>query len=194
MKRDNIDYFVDCEFDETRVPTIAPELIEIAYDEGKVALDKQNERFNKIWNNTNTIIGWLLGAVIALAGITVSQLAASQRNPFILWMSLYGLVATLAPMLVLMLKAIYKRRFYSSGDTPAHILREEMIEHLNHPGAINEKVRYFKGWYLAELQFKYLRNKEELNRSIRYYRIAIQLIVLGIAGAFILTCALLAVL
>lgn len=194
MKRDNIEYFQDCEFDENRVHTIDKELIEIAYDEGKLALDKQNERFNKIWNNTNTIIGWLLGGVIALAGLTVSQLAETPRNPFILWMSMYGLIATLAPMLFLMLKAIYKRGFYDSGDTPSHILREEMIEHLNHPGAVNEKVRYFKGWYLAELQFKYLRNKEELNRSIRYYRIAIQLIVSGIAGAFVLASVLLAVL
>lgn len=177
--KEKIQYFEDIEFDESKVGSMTDDLINLAYDEGKEQLKGQVEVMNNTWRNANSIIGWLIAIVVALVGVLAAQIGSMTCGKSFV-VTLTALIVFAIPMFVLIYGVSFKREFFHSGDSPSHFLRGEVLDALRNTDN-NHKIKYVKGWYLWELQYRYMENKKEQKRSVGYYRFALLWIAIGVS-------------
>lgn len=181
-----MNYFIEKEFDETKIPNIPAELIDVAYEEGCRQIDGQYMAMKHVWSNSNTIIGWLVAVVAALTGVFISNIVSGNSN-LITILSVYGIAVFLTVMVVLAIGVIFRKDFYLSGDSPSHFLRDEVLKALKDVEP-KEYVKYAKGWALWEIQFRIMENNKRQKRMIRFYRIAMSILLCGTAIGAVFIC------
>lgn len=170
--------FTETKFDESKIPDIPAELIDVAYEEGCRLIDSQYMAMKHVWGNSNTIIGWLIAVMAALTGVLVSNIVSGNVN-LITILSSYGIIVILVAMVLLIIGVIFKKDFYQNGDSPSHFLRDGVLMALKQV-EIGEYVKYAKGWALWEIQFKIMENTKRHNRMIKFYRIAMSILLCGV--------------
>lgn len=177
-------HFTETEFDESRIPDIQAGLVDIAFDEGKKLIEEQIATMRHIWQNSNQIISWLIPVIIALAGIFLGKIMALSFDAVCI-VSGYGAFVSLAATITLIIGVTFRRDFYLSGDSPSHFLREDVTCRIS---GLDDRdaVKYAKGWYLWELQYRIMQNEDRNNRSLKYYRIALLLLSCGFASGILL--------
>ena len=179
-----MEHFTETEFDESRIPGIQAGLIDIAFDEGKRLIEEQIATMRHIWQNSNQIISWLIPVIITLAGIFIGKILASSFDVVCI-ISGYGAFVSLAAAMTLIIGVTFRKDFYMSGDSPSHFLREGVTDRLSELDDKNA-IKYAKGWYLWELQYRIIQNENRNNRSLKFYRSALLLLFCGVCSGILL--------
>lgn len=183
MEKD-IEYFQDKPFDNNIVAEIDMETVDAVTDEGNRYLQSQTDAIMLIERNCTTILGWLVGAFIALSGFFALEATSDHPEKALLIASGYEALFCFCIIFYIIWGGMYKRTIHMLGDSPSHMLMDEIMDPLK---GFDDKAKYIKGWHLYEIQFKIMMNEKEQRHRVMVYRRALGLILIAlITGAILL--------
>lgn len=176
--------FVDGLFDNNIIAEIDMETVDAVTDEGNRYLQSQTNAIMNIERNCTTILGWLVGAFIALSGFFALEATSAHPEAALLLASGYEALFCFSIIFYIIRGGMYKRTIHMLGDSPSHMLMDEIMDPLK---GFEDKAKYIKGWHLYEIQFKIMMNEKEQRHRVSVYRRALALILIAlITGAMLL--------
>lgn len=172
--------FEETAFDRRKIYELDYESVKIVSELTGKRIAGQLQALGSIRQRITTIIGWLVAIVVALAGVSVSEMRTVQVDFVLVFMALYGVIAASAVIFHLVRTMLYKVYDYTEGASPSYLLTEETVGNLRE---VTDKARFILGWNLAAEQEKIMKNDKEIMREVCAYRRALKMIVCSIAGS-----------
>lgn len=172
--------------------SLTPGIIDLAYKEANKKIDNQIMIIQNTQHIIQTMLGWLLAAIISLVGVLASFLI-SDGSPTGVILCIAGIIALSIPAIILWKGALYKISLDSSGAPPTYFLHEKTVSWLS---GIREgqQVACKKYQHLGELQGRYDRNSELMGKIRDSYRNGIKWLAIDLAVVVIILFPLVAVL
>ena len=166
-----------------KVRNITKEVAAFAFEQAEKKLDKQMETFDKVTNRNTTVLRWLLIAICSLMGILASQTYGAEKNPIVLWLSIYGLSALIVIAIFLVVTGLFNKDMITSGSGPGVLLSSGRQEDMTQDGR-EDKLYALQEFHLETLQNSILFNRETLSKVIwAYRRTVIAIVVATVIGA-----------
>ncbi len=185
---ESIKYFKDKPFDNNIVAELDMEAIDAVTDEGNRYLQSQRHAIDIIERNCTTILGWLVGAFIALSGFFALEATSVHPETALLVASGYEALFCSGIIFYIIRCGMYRRTVFLPGDSPTHMLMDEIMDPLK---GFEDKTKYIKGWHLHEIQFKIMMNKKEQRHRVLVYRRALALVLIALITGVLLLFTLL---
>lgn len=180
---ENIKYFRETPFDVNRLEVIDIGAIDTALEQGNEYLRHQYSSIIHIRDNCKMILGWLIGAMMALTGTIMATLAADTPDVMILTVSAYELLFAAATAATILYGAMYRRTVFLPGASPSYLISDDIIKALD---GVQDKTKYIRGWQLQEIQFRIMHNDSEQIHEVKVYRLSLTLCIFAVvSGAMI---------
>lgn len=187
MEEKNI-YFEEKPFDNNIVSGLDMETIDAVLDEGNRYLQSQLSATEAVERNCTMLLGWLVGAFIALSGFFAIEATSAHPEMALLASAGYEALFCLCIVFYIIRSGMYRHRLFLPGDSPSHMLMDEIMKPLE---GFDDKNKYIKGWHLYEIQFKIMMNKKEQSHRVMVFRYALALILSALITGMMLMFSLL---
>lgn len=174
-----IKYYPDEPFDTDKVEKLDMETIDSGIELGTKRLEYQYETISNIRDNCKMILGWLIGAMMALIGVLALNAASENPNIAILVASLYELVFTAGIAFSILHGAMFRRSVALPGESPSFLFRDTVFQALD---GFENWNKYIKGWELHAIQFNILWNIKEQAHEVKVYRCALALCLVALVS------------
>lgn len=181
--------FEDCPFDCEKIGLLDMEAVDTGIEEGNRYLESQNCAIGHIDDNLRMMLGWLVGAMMALIGTLVLSVTSEIVHVSVIIASAYELLYAFILSIYIIRNGMYGNTVYIPGDSPSHLFRDKALEALK--DFDKYRTKYLKGWYLDEIQFRIMQNKTVQARKVVVYRRALVTGVVGLISGGILLIVLL---
>lgn len=158
---------------------LTPGIIELAYEEANKEIDNQVAIIQNTQRIIQTIMGWLLAAIVSLIGILAAQLTG-KGDPTGECLTVAGIIALTIPACILWKGTLYRTSLNSAGAPPSYFLHPDTVAWLS---TIREgqQVACKKYQQLEELQERYNKNASLMGRIRDAYRLGIMWLAIDIA-------------
>ncbi len=187
---DKIKYFEEVPFDVRKIEKLDIDAIDAGIEQASKCVEYQYKTIYSVRDNCKMILSWLIGAMMALTGAMMATAAAETPNMAIFITSTYEIVFAFAIGVFILHGAMFRKTVYFPGDSPSHLFSDSWMKALENFEPVRTK--YLKGWFLEDLQFRIMQNKEEQMREVLVYRRALVLCLIAlISGAVLVTVLLL---
>lgn len=147
-----------------------PATIDTALSEATRYLDNQVASIANTRQSAALLVSILSAVLAALAGVALTI-------PESLTYCMLFFVSSIIPLSILLSSVFYKKTIYFSGDSPSHYMTPEYIQwaqSMKEHTSLGED-SLLKLAHLDELQFRIMKNKETKESLVRYYRLALML-------------------
>jgi len=141
--------------------------IDFVIEQGNKAVDNLIAVGDKIKHKGEIILLALVGAFVSTLGYLILNYQKVISDFVLLVMLTYGITAIFLISCYLWRKVLHKRNVYYSGDSPLHVLREQVLDIVGGLENENDREAYIKGWELNEIQQKVENNTQENNRLLK---------------------------
>ena len=176
---EKIKYFVEVPFDVRKIEKLDIDAINAAIEQASKCVEYQYKTIYSVRDNCKMILSWLIGAMMATA-------ASAAPNMALFITSAYELLFAFAIAVFILHGAMFKKTVFSPGDSPSHLFADNWMKALEDFEPVRTK--YLKGWFLEELQFRIIQNKEEQMREVLVYRRALVMCLIAlVSGAALIT-------
>ena len=187
---EKIKYFVEEPFDVRKIEKLDIDAINAGIEQASKCVEYQYKTIYSVRDNCKMILSWLIGAMMALIGAMMATAASAAPNMALFITSAYELLFAFAIAVFILHGAMFKKTVYYPGDSPSHLFSDARMEALEKFEPVRTK--YLTGWFLEELQFRIMQNKEEQMREVLVYRRALVLCLIAlVSGAVLVTVMLL---
>ncbi len=162
-----------------------PDAINTALQEGTRYLDNQVSSIEGARRHASMLVTVLSAIIAALIGILLTR---PETTPYCI--SLIGL--SLIPMFILILGLFFRRTVYHSGDSPSHYMETESVKWTREMKGFTELKQdaLLKLMHLEEIQFRIMQNEKLQESLVRYYRLALLLMLTTYSAAFVVIAVL----
>ena len=183
---EKIKYFVEVPFDVRKIEKLDIDAINAGIEQASKCVEYQYKTIYSVRDNCKMILSWLIGAMMALIGAMMATAASETPNMAVFITSAYELLFAFAIGVFILHKAMFKKTVFSPGDSPSHLFADNWMKALEDFEPVRTK--YLKGWFLEELQFRIIQNKEEQMREVLVYRRALVMCLIAlVSGAALIT-------
>lgn len=183
--------FQDRPFDCKKIEQLDKEAIDTGIEEGSKWLSYQYTSIKSVESNLKMILGWLVGAMMALIGTLVITGTSGTLRMSVIITAAYELISAFCLAIYITFKGLYKYTIFFPGDTPSHLFRDKVLLTLSKFD--NVKTKYIKGWYLDELQFRILENNKVQSKKVSVYRLSLLLCLCALLSGGLLLIILMSV-
>lgn len=170
---------------EIPMDRLTPEIIDLAYDEGRRRLEYTTAKIAETLTLVQTILGWYIAADISLIGILAGQVTGTHPSPAAIALTSYGIVFISAAALCFWRGALFNVSTYGPGAAPVNFLSEETVGWLEQ---FHDKdwVTCKKYQCLLDLQESINRNTKISLRVRRCYRTGVNISLAAAAVACVI--------
>ena len=175
----HIDSHLVSEYDE--------QIIEYSVQRAELYIQSQQDNLTEIDNKTTTILGWLIAGISALVGYIAVYATGGTTNLRLLVLSLAALAFLSIAAAILIKSNLYKRSSYPSGTRPAMFFHKDVYKWAKtyYPSQAGKMTIVN---YLQVLENRISFNDAEIDHRVKYYRICLYTISIGILLIFALSC------
>lgn len=185
MEEKNI-YFEDVPFERGKVDSLDMDAVNTGIDLGNRCLEYQYKTIYSIRDNCKMLLGWLIGAMMALTGALTATVVSETPDLIILISAGYELIFAFLIAATIIHGTMFRKTVFFPGDSPSHIFSDKSLQALKDFDDV--RTRYIKGWHLEEIQFRIMQNKKEQLHEVTVYRRALALCLTAIlSGAALVT-------
>lgn len=158
---------------------VEPETVDYIQHLAEVRLVRQQEHLEEIDRKCTTLLGWIIGALVALVGSLAAQLFLMETNWKVVAIVTSCCLALLWAGGTLFRRNLYKRGICLAGEAPEDICNKQV---LNWAGRAKKGCRAnsFKAWTIETMNAAILSNQEEILHRVKYYRRSLYVIMGGL--------------